>query len=156
MSRMFCTLQEAAQTLHTSEDQIDALLARGLLPEFREGRHRLLREADVRALAQVRRRKTQDGGRDGAWASTPALAPARRSRRSEKTRARKTGVATRTPQRAPRDSPPPGAGHPASMRQWFWMGLIQDRPLALALLAGLTLLTLSALVAAACLLAETH
>jgi hypothetical protein len=34
-----------------------------------------------------------------------------------------------------------------SVRQWFWTGLIQDRPLAIAILSGLVLLVLSALVA---------
>jgi hypothetical protein len=41
-----------------------------------------------------------------------------------------------------------------SVRQWFWMGLVQDRPMAIALLAGLVLLILSALVAGVCLLTE--
>jgi len=35
MSHMFCTLQEAAQTLNASEDQIRALLEKVLLQEFR-------------------------------------------------------------------------------------------------------------------------
>ncbi len=52
MSHMFCTLQEAAQTLNASEDEIRALLERGLLREFREGPHRLLKETDVDALAR--------------------------------------------------------------------------------------------------------
>ena len=34
-----------------------------------------------------------------------------------------------------------------SVRQWFWTGLIQDRPLAIAILSGLLLLILSALIA---------
>jgi cell division GTPase FtsZ len=41
-----------------------------------------------------------------------------------------------------------------SVRQWFWMGLVQDRPLAVALLAGLALAFLSALVAGLCYLAQ--
>jgi hypothetical protein len=41
-----------------------------------------------------------------------------------------------------------------SLRQWFWMGLIQDRPMAIALLAGLALSLLAALVAGLCFLAQ--
>jgi hypothetical protein len=55
---------------------------------------------------------------------------------------------------------PPVAHRPSSvlpaltLRQWFWMGLVQDRPVAIALLSGLVLLALSALVAGICLAAE--
>jgi hypothetical protein len=41
-----------------------------------------------------------------------------------------------------------------SLRQWFWMGLIQDRPVAIVLLSGLVLALLSALVAGLCFLAQ--
>jgi hypothetical protein len=41
----------------------------------------------------------------------------------------------------------------ASLRQWFWTGLIQDRPIAVALLSGLILLGLCALIGGACMLA---
>lgn len=41
-----------------------------------------------------------------------------------------------------------------SLRQWFWMGLIQDRPVAIALLAGLVLALLAALAAGLCYLAQ--
>jgi hypothetical protein len=39
-----------------------------------------------------------------------------------------------------------------SFRQWLWNGLIQDDPVAIALVFGLVLLVLSALVAAGCML----
>ena len=45
------------------------------------------------------------------------------------------------------------SGRP-SLRDWFWMGLIQDRPLAIALLSGLVLALLAALVAGLCFLAH--
>lgn len=48
---MFCTLQEAAQRLHTSAEQIETMIQRGILREFREGPHRLLKAADVALLA---------------------------------------------------------------------------------------------------------
>ena len=55
-------------------------------------------------------------------------------------------TAPRHPDRRPSDG--------LSVRQWFWMGLVQDRPVAIALLAGLALLLLSALVAGLCYLAQ--
>lgn len=145
MSRIFCTLKEAAETLHASEDQIQALLERGLLHEFREGPHRLLKEEDVGALASV--------GQHRVPTSPPASSPEDRGRR--------TGLR----------SPPSSVVHPApsgirppsavrrdapglSVRQWFWMGLVQDRPLVIALLASLILLGLSALAAGLCFAAE--
>lgn len=147
MSRMFCTLKEAAETLHASEDQIQALLEQGLLHEFREGPHRLLKEADVGALVSVGaggtadrrqkmddRRQTTDGGRQ---------------------RTRPLSI-LRTPSSVVRPSRPVLRDEPRrSVRQWFWMGLIQDRPLVIALLSGLVLLGLSALAAGLCLLAQT-
>ncbi len=44
--------------------------------------------------------------------------------------------------------------HRMSLRQWFWMGLTQDRPVAIALLSGLVLALLAALVAGLCFLAQ--
>ncbi|MBN1360393.1 MAG: hypothetical protein JW993_07370 [Sedimentisphaerales bacterium] len=54
MARIFCTLKEAAAWLGTTESRIKTMLAEGLLREFRNGENRLLRVADVRALAAVR------------------------------------------------------------------------------------------------------
>jgi hypothetical protein len=194
---MFCTLQEAAQTLHASEDQINALVERGILPEFREGPHRLLREADIDVLDLLRERSPES--RKGEAASTeeeassarPSNAPTASPRRTGKRRARRhvqrklspaaTAVARpshaqgkknrrlrtedrrtpedrrpRTENREPRteDRSPSSVPSAPSVRQWFWMGLVQDRLTAIALLAGLVLLGLSALVAGICLVAE--
>jgi excisionase family DNA binding protein len=120
MSHMFCTLQEAAQTLNASEDQIKALLERGLLHEFREGPHRLLKEADVGALARKRRQHhgLNVPGRPGK--------PYTKGRVAYSYGAEETG---------PRH-------------------LDQDRPLAIALLAGLVLALAAALVAGLCFLAQ--
>jgi excisionase family DNA binding protein len=138
MSHMFCTLQEAAQTLNASEDQIKALLERGLLHEFREGPHRLLKEADVGALARKRRQHhgLNVPGRPGK--------PYTKGRVAYSYGAEETGP--RHLDRRPSDRP--------SVRQWLWMGLVQDRPLAIALLAGLVLALAAALVAGLCFLAQ--
>lgn len=42
-----------------------------------------------------------------------------------------------------------------SVREWFWDGLLQDRPIAIALLSAMALLALCGLVVGACWLAET-
>lgn len=54
MARVFCTLKEAAAWLNTTEPQLKAMLAEGVLPEFRDGANRLLRVSDVRDLAVAR------------------------------------------------------------------------------------------------------
>jgi hypothetical protein len=165
MSRMFCTLKEAAATLHASEDQIQTLLERGILHEFREGPHRLLKEADVGALASVGerrahpqppaplpddgRQRTEDAGRRTERQSPPFAG----TRPPRAMPGRSSGAPRRrgeVPERRPCPSPPR-----LSVRQWFWIGLIQDRPLVIALLSGLVLLGLSALAAGLCFVAET-
>jgi hypothetical protein len=255
MSRMFCTLKEAAQTLHASEDQINALVEHGILQEFREGPHRLLRESDIHVLHGLRpkmedaggsptensalgnpEQRTADSGQrveDSAvlcpapsvvgtpFSRTPTASPRRagegkarayRKRkpspaatavvrsghvrekknrrpriedgRTREDRRRKTahrrpptedseqrtadsavlgsparpvalGDPLRPPSSALRGPTSGSSGLPTpSVRQWFWMGLVQDRPTTIALLAGLLLLGLSALVAGICLMAE--
>lgn len=52
---MFCTLREAAAWLRTTEPQLKAMLAKGILPEFRDGADRLVRVSDIRSLAVMRR-----------------------------------------------------------------------------------------------------
>jgi excisionase family DNA binding protein len=211
MSRMFCTVKEAAETLNASEDQINTLLERGILHEFRQGPHRLLREADVGALDLRRERGPQIQApaeppiptkppsprssdrpktsrpaqrkvRRGVTAAAQPPRPprtkdagratvARQSKRPSNAKDRTWGPEPKTQDRGPR---PPNAGQnmangPArpsvvrppscapptdTLRQWFWMGLVQDRPAAIALLSGLVLLALSALVAGICLAAE--
>jgi excisionase family DNA binding protein len=204
MNRMFCTLKEAAETLNASEDQINTLLERGILREFRDGPHRLLRQADIGALdlrrtapsnaqptagppaqSPVRTRRPSPRGRGKLKASRPikrktshgrpAISRLVRQQRKEHPRqgAQDRGLkaerrlkcevsSCRTARIEPQPSSSPTAVlrpiSPAapgiSVRQWLWMGLVQDRPAAIALLAGLVLLGFSALVAGICLLAE--
>jgi len=59
----FCTLREAAERLDATHEQIEDLLRRGFLREFRDGSHRLLRAADVAAIAAVRERRALRQGR---------------------------------------------------------------------------------------------
>jgi excisionase family DNA binding protein len=179
MTRMFCTLTEAAQTLHANEDQIETLLEKGVLREFREGPHRLLKESDVDSLA-VRLKRRSKAARQSA-AQDPAQQPsqARANRPKTPPPATKPQRPRRVPKRegtpsgtrpGPRSAAPTRVSQPSvpshtgidnrpperqSVRQWLWTGLVQDRPAAIALLSGLVLLTLSALVAALCALAET-
>jgi len=197
MSHMFCTLQEAAQTLNASEEQIQALLERGLLQAFREGPHCLLREADVGALALRQRQRrarrspappqTQTGqpspSRDhGAKMDRPAeprrphsvrtgprppQAPGPQERERRRQPRAMTGPGRQGmshtngraayPRRAgettPRRPAPRPSGGP-SVRQWFWMGLVQDRPVVIALLSGLILSLVAGLVAGLCFLAH--
>jgi hypothetical protein len=162
MSHMFCTRQEAARTLNASEDQIQALLDRGLLQEFREGQHCLLKEADVGALArrQRQRRPARAGARspqspgprgtagrrqpyERGISGYPEVPPAN-GRSAGRGRPEATGP--RRPDRRPADR--------LSVPQWFWMGLVQDRPVAIALLSGLVLAFAAALVAGLCFLAQ--
>jgi excisionase family DNA binding protein len=193
---MFCTLKEAAETLNASEDQINTLLERGILHEFRQGPHRLLREADVDALdlrrghrpeaqppaqppVRTKRPSPRSGDKPKASRSvqrkvhpcaTAVARPARPQRtknarpgtqdtgRRAEDRRQKPEDARQKMENRPANPPvvrPPSSGLPTmTLRQWFWMGLVQDRPAAIALLSGLVLLALSALVAGMCLAAE--
>lgn len=182
MARMFCTLGEAAQRLHTTEEQIETMLGEGLLPEFREGSHRLVRAADVGVLATMKNSSPPPVGHDRRperslasdvrlprCAAATVRAPDRWNagpRNTQPGRQRRT-LANETQQRRPSPSragarrerkpiPPEAQAQPQSLsvRQWFWTGLIQDRPLAIAILSGLVLLALASLVAGVCALAE--
>ena len=162
MSHMFCTLQEAARTLDASEDQIKALLERGLLQEFRTGPHCLLKEADVDDLARRQRQRRSAG----VGAHVPPLpgphAPDGRRPPHEMRVPGHPGmphangrVACRRPAEA--TGPRRPERRPASrlsVRQWFWMGLVQDSPVAIALLSGLVLALAAALAAGLCFLAQ--
>ncbi len=152
MSRMFCTLKEAAETLHASEDEIQVLLERGILREFREGSHRLLKEADVGALASVgqRRADTPPPASRAADIQRPFPSPRAHPKANHcaTTTARPHGprpANTSGPKTAPSSVSRQAPG--TSLRQWFWMGLVQDRPFVIVLLSGLVLLGLSALAA---------
>jgi len=161
MSHMFCTLQEAARTLNASEDQIKALLEKGLLQEFRAGRHCLLKEADVGALARRLRQR-----RSAEPASRPPQAPGPQD--TDPTQP--PGMSVPGARRTPPPNRRPASGRPAemieprrpdrrpsyrpSLRQWFWMGLVQDSPVAIALLSGLVLALVAVIVAGLCFLAQ--
>jgi excisionase family DNA binding protein len=178
--RKFCTLQEAAERLDTTQEKIEMLLHRGVLHEFRDGPHRLLRTAEVGALAAARIRRLERQGQPAA----PSTADP--DRRSASDRPQKLGVprssnssshgarprTTRLPQPPVRRSSPShsssrpratkrrtrpvAAPRPSlSVREWFWSGLIQDRPTTIALLSGMVLLGLATAVAGICALADT-
>lgn len=189
MVHMFCTLKEAAGRLNAGPDEIEAMLSEGILPEFREGPHRLVKTADVGALVAARngsvsepdwirpqtagnqppaprddatgasdifdmrlpryaaatvktRNRGTAGPRKASWpGQRDALVNETRSRRlpaSSSGTLRNRRRIVYEPEMQPQD---------LSVRQWFWTGLIQDRPLAIAILSGLVLLVLSALVA---------
>jgi hypothetical protein len=82
----------------------------------------------------------------------------RRQRRPPRSVLSRSSCAPRRRESAPGEAParrpfptPPSL----SVRQWFWTGLVQDRPTVIAWLSGLVLLGLSALAAGLCFLAET-
>lgn len=166
MVRRFCTLKEAAEQLAATPEQMETLLRRGVLREFRDGPHRLLRTADVAAIAEARDRRDDRPGRPQLRDAARSTAP-RSDRRSQ-------DLADQVPLRKP--TPRPGTGRTMSsggrrtlrsrmrvetipqrqglsIRQWFWSGLTQDRPITVALFAAFILLAISAAVAGAWLLA---
>ncbi len=112
-------------------------------------RQRRERESPTRPPTQAGR--FSPSGDQGAKAGRPAPgrqphgmgAPGRPRMPYAKGRVASSHRAQETGPRGP-DRRPSGRG---SIRQWFWMGLIQDRPVAIALLSGLVLSLLAALVA---------
>jgi excisionase family DNA binding protein len=173
---MFCTLREAAQRLHVSEEQVETMVENGLLREFRAGPHRLVKAANVELLASISRPYPTTSGLDSQAAGRRPPAQMRLPRCAAATVKMPDGRAARPrnaqPARQPRTTADrrlrigdscPGSIHHAkseirnpqtpaplpglSLRQWLWDGLTQDRPVALVVLFGLALLVLSALVA---------
>jgi excisionase family DNA binding protein len=175
MVGMFCSLKEAAEKLQVNEGEVEAMLRQGTLREFREGPHRLVKAADVRALAQsfVGSRSLVTSPAESSWAPAegrdmklPHRAAAvkipapgvPRPRNIERRPPREMSTSRR---RRPRLASPGRArgraSRPArrtdvptqdqSVRRWFWNGLIQDRPFTIAILFGTVLLILSAVVA---------
>jgi len=174
---MFCTLQEAARRLRISEEQIETMVQRGILREFREGPHRLLKAADVALLAQTLLAdpcSSPDGDdkplspvndrgvrlphcaavvaemRDYS-PSRPRIAEQTHQGRMARTgRAMEPYEAGGTRKELTRAPVPhyrlPASAAPLSIREWFWTGLTQDRPIAIFLLFGLALLVLAAVV----------
>ena len=202
MVRMFCTVDEAAEKLDANPEQIESLLERGILHEFRDGPYRLVKTVEVGVLATARKNTVERGNPDQRAAAplppgcdrvatsgvasgirlprsaTAAVrSPDGHSVRPRKTRKlppkQRSGIGPSErgpiPDRARRPLPRGNAGwrgqrvamapsrkepQDLSVRQWLWAGLTQDRPAAIALLAGFLLLALSALVAGICMLHE--
>jgi len=50
MVRMFCTLRQAADKLKTTETEVEAMVNKGVLREFRDGSTRLVKMTDLTAL----------------------------------------------------------------------------------------------------------
>lgn len=202
--RKFCTIQEAAERLNVTQEQIEGLLSKGMLREFRDGPHRLLRTADIGAIVAGRTRRLERQGQPRTQStahspSTPRDESSASDRRSSVRLPRSPNAASQTSRRdaaRPKTNPAVrqrrdlGPRAPArrsasaqsakfpllsdslgasrgrtepdtlpprpslSVREWFWTGLIQDSPVAIALLSGLVLLTLSAVVAGVCALRD--
>jgi excisionase family DNA binding protein len=175
---MFCTLQEAARRLRISEEQIETMLQRGILREFREGPHRLLKAADVVLLARTlaaSRCSSPAGARKpvsathepnvrlplcaavaaetrGRGLPRPGMAGQALPRRMAGAERATAEYGARGGRQRLERSPgpyyrPAAPTAPLSVREWFWEGLTQDRPIAIILLFGLAVLTLTAVVA---------
>jgi hypothetical protein len=143
MVHTFCTLTQAAAMLETTEPELRAMLEEGTLREFRDGPHRFLKMADLKALMVahgvagdrkpspgIRRERKPSQPAD----SIPAAAPYRHDiklpataaviSRTGHSRMRPSGNTLRAAPSAasrPSTSPPPhrqvpGANHPQSLR----------------------------------------
>jgi len=195
MAHVFCTLAEAAKKLKATEGEVEVLLGKGMLREFRDGPHRLVKTADVGTLVRTRPARPKNRNCPPTPQRTrqtrTVRSPSARTNRSAETRLPRCAVATVTrtvtptvdsqPRNQPRRRPPATreSGRPAasrtahtprhsvgprhqavtsppapSVKQWFWSGLTQDRPLVIAILSGLALLILTGTVVGVCLLAE--
>jgi len=181
MVGMFCSLKEAAERLHVSEDEVEAMLEQGALREFREGPHRLVKAADVGTLAQplvdsrtslvslandspeaIDDREMRLPHCAAATLRAPAPRTARprntggtRQRRMSTCGVRRNGPVSSGSAYGRTSRPTRRTGvqtQDLSLRQWFWNGLTQDRPVTIAILFGLVLLILSALIAGVCVL----
>lgn len=162
MVRTFCTLKEAAEQLDATQEQVEILLSKGILREFRDGPHRLLRTTDVAVIVAARDRREERRGRPQARGAVrpTSIYAGRRGRGFA------DGVSTQKPRprrNAGRDVPSRGRRlsksrtradavperQSLSLREWLWTGLTQDRPIIIALLSALVLLAISAAVAGA-------
>jgi hypothetical protein len=166
MVRTFCTLKEAAEQLDATQEQVEILLRKGILREFRDGPHRLLRTADVVAIIAARDRREERRGRPQTRVAVRPITthPGRRGRdfagetflrepgpgRSAG-RAISSGNRRTAKSRTRAETVPERQG--LSLREWLWTGLTQDRPITIALLSALVLLAISAAIAGACVLA---
>ncbi|MEN6575623.1 MAG: hypothetical protein ABFD90_04710 [Phycisphaerales bacterium] len=197
MVRRFCTLKEAAERLDTTQEQVETLLRKGILHEFRDGPHRLLKTADVAAIVAASNRRDERQSRaqtqriavpfpsqrddrsgpiqpgrpvvgvsqipDNNVVRPAAGRPGRKdrdftdeiptreptSRRSERqplsSKGRRTAKKRARPEAVPERQT-------LALREWFWAGLTQDRPITIALFSAFVLLVLSAAVLGACML----
>lgn len=185
MTRKFCTLKEAGEQLDATQEQVENLLRTGVLREFRDGSHRLVRTTDVSAIVAASGRRDERQGRTPTQCvagrpprstagvpRTPDLGdnrptPLRAGRndrdfaaaipyREPLSRRDERRSASSRPRRTTRDRTKldvaPGR-QDLSIREWFWAGLAQDRPITIALFSALVLLALSAAVVGACMLA---
>lgn len=110
MIRKFCSVKEAAERLDATEDQIENLLSKGMLREFRNGPHRLLRTADVGAIVVARNRRLERQGQPRTPATTGASSSGHNGRsQTHPAPGRATGPAIRLPRSA--------AGAPQSVRR---------------------------------------
>jgi hypothetical protein len=66
MTQMFCTLKQAADKLETTEAEIERMLNRGVLREYRDGSRRLLKVADLADVAVAARPSISGGDRHEA------------------------------------------------------------------------------------------
>lgn len=160
MAQMFCTLKQAADRLETTEAEIEAMLNDGILREFRDGSHRLLKVADLAGLTvsagvtEAERRPAR------AECRTGSTRPATVQRRIPHATGRMPAATRRRPipPRAVVISPPMSAQRPRpqmyemSLRQWIWTGLLDDSPLAIFIVFGTLLLGAGTLAGAAYLL----
>lgn len=110
MIRKFCSVKEAAERLGATEDQIETLLSKGMLREFRNGPHRLLRTADVGAIVVAKNRRLERQGQP----RTPATTRASSSRHNGRSQAHPApSRAARPAIRLPRSA----AGAPPAVRR---------------------------------------
>jgi hypothetical protein len=174
---MFCTSQEAAQWLGISEEQIETMLQRGILREFREGPYRLLKAADVALLAETLTTGRASSRTDPdhppvvtndwnvrlphcaavATATAPhglprpripaPSAPRRMPHAERAIEEYRTGGPRQEMERSLPARYRPSRPAAGSVREWFWTGLTQDRPIAIFLLFSLALLLLTGIAA---------
>ncbi len=158
MARKFCTLEEAASRLSTSEDQLKAMLAEGLLQEFRDGTGHFLRSADVQALVL---KQSRGGGT--ATMAPPAVESAdepteedvlawRRERPKAVVPDSDMSVDNVTKPHVKTSRKPKRPGLRSwrmSRRQGLWAGVLDDRPSAILAVFILAALFIGGLAAGA-------
>ena len=147
MARMFCTVKQAAGKLDMTEAQIENMLDEGTLPEFREGSRRLVKMADLVALDAAAHRSARTRRPHGG--KKAPRCPSARKAESSGPRVRGPAASGITlPRRVTASAtvnhslPQPRKLHTHEMSagQWIWMGLLDDEPVAILLLAAAILL----------------